>query len=59
MKEVNRPKFGDELKRSIHTEMSQKKKYVLSKKVCSSNVNNNIKIPSFLTIVNINSQLKL
>lgn len=59
MKEVNRLKFGDELKRSIHTEMSQKKKYVLSKKVCSSNVSNNIKIPSFLTIVNINFQLKL
>ena len=47
MKEVNRPKFGDELKRSIHREMSQKRKYVISKKVSSSNVNINIKIPSF------------
>ena len=47
MKEVNRPKFGDELKRSIHREMSQKGKYVISKKVSSSNVNINIKIPSF------------
>ena len=59
MKEVNRPKFGDKLKRSIHREMSQKGKYVISKKVSSSNVNINIKIPSFLTIVNVNSKLKL
>ena len=59
MKEVNRPKFGDELKSSIHREMSQKGKYVISKKVSSSNVNINIKIPSFLIIVNVNSQLKL